>query len=291
MIPFTLSLKMLKTLQQGEKRFSNEALQRISSFIESQLTDNGVFMDKNGKDDLYYTAFGLMIAYVLKLKIDTNKTEKWLKTQDDKLTDLINYSAFVRSKMLCKLLKYGKIKFVINHLFQTKQAFPNFTNYPHNDKFSPYSQFLLLSLKEDLGTKIEKKQEILTSLSSYHVGTGGFSNIKASTQATTNATVAALAVKGQLCGYRNSGDVDYLRSLQDENGGFFANHSAPIPDLLSTATALFMLKCYGVAPRINPNDFIDAHWQSSGGFCATLLDESCDVEYTFYGLLGLGCGE
>jgi hypothetical protein len=38
----------------------------------------------------------------------------------------------------------------------------------------------------------------------------------------------------------------------------------------------------------NAVSFIDAHWQPSGGFCATLMDETCDVEYTFYGLLALG---
>jgi hypothetical protein len=285
-----LSLKMLKTLQQGKKRFSNEALQRTASFVESQLTGNGAFMDKNRKRGLYYTAFGWMLAYVLKLKIDTSKTEKWLETQNDKLSDLLYYSAFVRCQMLCKLLKFGKLNLALSRLFQAKSRLPGFTNYPHKDIFSPYSQFLLVSLKEDLGITINNRQEIVASLSSYRIENRGFSNIKTGTQTTTNATVAALAVKGQLSGYQNSKDVDFLRSLQDDSGGFYANHSAPVPDLLSTATALFMLKCYGVQPRFNADDFIDAHWQSSGGFCATLVDESCDVEYVFYGLLGLGCG-
>jgi hypothetical protein len=168
---------------------------------------------------------------------------------------------------------------------------PTFTGYPHGDKFSPYSQFLLLSLNEDLGMDAGNPQELLTSLSPYRVETGGYGNIKGSRQAMVNATVAALAVKGQLCGYRADDDVKFLHSLQDESGGFYAGYSSPVPDLLSTATALFMLKCYGVAPRVNANDFIDAHWLPSGGFCATLPDETCDVEYTFYGLLALGAND
>jgi len=43
-----------------------------------------------------------------------------------------------------------------------------------------------------------------------------------------------------------------------------------------------------MAPKFNANDFIDAHWLPSGGFSATLIDETSDVEYTFYGLLALG---
>ena len=245
-------------------------------------------MDKNGKDDLYYTSFGLMLAYVLQLKINTKLIKQWLDKQNGKMSDVVYYAAFIRSRMLCKLLKTGKLSLALNRLFQSPYTLPDFTNYPHGDNDSPYSQFLLLSLKEDLGIKTENHKELLTFLASYHVEGGGYSNIKGSKQATTNATVAALAVQGQLCGYRENNDVEYLYLSQDESGGFYANRSAPVPDLLSTATALFILKCYGVTPQINAGEFIDAHWLSSGGFCATLLDESCDVEYTFYGLLALG---
>ena len=285
----TLSLKMLNALQQGCKRLGDDAQKRIISFVSSQMTENGAFMDKNGNDDLYYTSFGLMLAYVLQLKINTKRTEQWLDKHNGKLSDLVNYAAYTRSRMLCKLLKTGKLNFALSRLFKTKQTLPDFTDYPHGDKFSPYSQFLLLSLKEDLGIETENYKEILTSLSSYRVENGGFSNVKESKTASTNATVAALAVNGQLRGYRVNDDVDYLYSLQDDSGGFYANNSAPIPDLLSTATALFMLKCYGVTPRIDANEFVEAHWVSNaGGFCATLIDEACDVEYTFYGLLALG---
>jgi hypothetical protein len=280
----TISLKMLHTLQQGKNRLSDEAQKRISSFVRSQMTENGAFVDKNGNADLYYTSFGLMLTYIFNLNINN----KWLDEQEKKTADLVNYSALVRSRLLGKLQLSGKLNFALKRLFTTKQKLPDFTDYPHSDQFSPYSQFLLLSLKEDLGIGNINRQEVLSSLSAYRVENGGYSNVKESKTASINATVAALAVKGQLCGYQKNDDVDYLYSSQDESGGFYANASAPIPDLLSTATALFMLKCYGVAPRINPDNFIDAHWQPSGGFCATLMDENCDVEYSFYGLLALG---
>ncbi|KAA6313583.1 hypothetical protein EZS27_035667, partial [termite gut metagenome] len=62
----------------------------------------------------------------------------------------------------------------------------------------------------------------------------------------------------------------------------------PLPDILTTATALFVLRCYGVEPRIRPDSFIEAHWLESGGFSPTILEEISDIEYTFYGLLALG---
>ena len=283
-----ISFKMLDALRQGIKRLDREAKKRIASFVNSQLTENGVFMDKSGKADLYYTSFGLMLAYVLKLNINTCIIEQWLHKHENQLSDLVHRSAFIRCRMICNLLKAGKLNFTVNQLFKTRQMLPVFTDYPHGDRYSPYSQFLLLSLCEDMGISTENRQEIITSLSAYHIESGGYSNIKGSKQATTNATVAALAVRGQLGGYHDNDDIRYLYALQDESGAFFANSSAPVPDLLSTATALFMLKCYDVSPRFVAIDFVETNWLSSGGFGATHMDETGDVEHTFYGLLALG---
>ena len=95
-------------------------------------------------------------------------------------------------------------------------------------------------------------------------------------------------VYGQLEGYNNPKQTDFLYKQQHASGGFSAAQNAPVPDLLSTATVLFTLYNYGIKPAVDPLDFIDAHWHESGGFTATLLDDHCDVEYTFYGLLALG---
>ena len=103
----------------------------------------------------------------------------------------------------------------------------------------------------------------------------------------TNATAAALMVVGQSEGY-DVARVSPLLQAQEPSGGFRATGVAPIPDLLSTATALFVIDCYGAKPRYEAADFVEAHWLESGGFAATLLDEKSDVEYLFYGLLALG---
>ena len=283
-----LSFKMIETLQQGKNRLCSDAQKRTVSFIQSQMTENDAFIDKNGNEDLYYTSFGLMLAYVFKLHTNITSTERWLNQQNEKESDLVYLSASMRCRMLCKLLTKGKLYFTLSQLFHKKQKLPDITAYPHGDNCSPYAQFLLLSLQEALGIDTAKHHDLWKSLSLYRVNSGGYSNVKEHKTASTNATVAALAVQGQLCGYEINSDVDYLYSSQDESGGFYANPSAPLPDLLSTATALFMLQCYGVTPRFHADDFIDAHWMPSGGFCATLLDEHCDIEYTFYGLLALG---
>lgn len=79
-----------------------------------------------------------------------------------------------------------------------------------------------------------------------------------------------------------------LLAVQHESGGFLAHEGAPMPDLLSTAVAMFALSRHHVSPKYDVHPFIEAHWLEDGSFAATLLDEYGDVEYVFYGLLVLG---
>jgi len=75
------------------------------------------------------------------------------------------------------------------------------------------------------------------------------------------------------------------------DGGFFAAPRAPMPDLLSTATALHALAALHAdvaGIREACLDFVDSLWTSIGGFHGTWADDTLDCEYTYYGLLALG---
>ena len=65
---------------------------------------------------------------------------------------------------------------------------------------------------------------------------------------------------------------------------------APIPDLLSTATALHALA--GLQVSFEPIrerclDFLDSLW-TGRSFCGNWDDDELDTEYTYYALLALG---
>ena len=104
---------------------------------------------------------------------------------------------------------------------------------------------------------------------------------------TTNAVCCVLAMQHQMGRQLTADYVEWLKLQQDETGGFHASEQAPIPDLLSTAVALFTLRLIGV-PVNDASTFIEAHWSDSGCFTPTLYDDYSDVEYVFYGLLALG---
>ena len=102
-----------------------------------------------------------------------------------------------------------------------------------------------------------------------------------------NSVCCILAMHHQMGEPFDKEMVKWLRARQDETGGFYASEMSPIPDLLSTAVALFTLLLIGEEPQ-PAKRFIEAHWLDMGRFAPTLLDDYSDVEYLFYGLLALG---
>ena len=104
---------------------------------------------------------------------------------------------------------------------------------------------------------------------------------------TTNAVCCVLTMQCQMGEQPDAAYVEWLQQRQDETGGFHASYTSPVPDLLSTAVALFTARLIGI-PVKDATPFIMAHWLEGGGFTPTVLDDYSDVEYVFYGLLALG---
>lgn len=278
----SVTIKLLQTLQRGCSSLGVQARELIVGFLLSQRTERGAYVNKQGEEDLYYTAFGWLLESALGLRQDAEAMERYLAEVDLESLDLVHYAAAVR----CRLLQRGA-KGRLSLLWQALQRTPtreleSFRSVPNNDRKAPYTQFIWMSLCEDTRNDYQP-----AALDAYRTSDGGYANVKGGKEMATNATAAALMVVGQSEGY-DAARVSPLLQAQEPSGGFRATSVAPIPDLLSTATALFVLNCYGVRPRYEAADFVEAHWLESGGFAATLLDEKSDVEYLFYGLLALG---
>ena len=107
---------------------------------------------------------------------------------------------------------------------------------------------------------------------------------------TSTAACCILAMQHQTGEALDTTLISWLKERQDDTGGFRASEVSPVPDLLSTAVALFTLRLIGEQPQ-SASRFIEAHWLDMGSFAPTLLDEYSDVEYLFYGLLALGSDE
>lgn len=284
-----ISANILDTLKSGKVQLGSEAIDHLSAFVHSQLLPDYSFMNKSGESDLYYTSFGWMLCLVLGIHLDTDKMAGYLSCQHEDDLDLIHYAAFKRCELLLYMHKKGRaLTWLKTRSKQQVKDLNDFKHVPHQDTSAPYTQFIWTSLLEDTGNKLTEKCKIEKDLEQYRHETGGFMNTFDGLSATTNATTAALAVLGQISNAKQEKEIAYLKSMQDVTGGFKAAPSAMVPDLLSTATALFALKSYNEKPDYPALEFIEAHWAESGGFIATLLDGKSDVEYCFYGLLAIG---
>jgi prenyltransferase beta subunit len=300
----TLSVKLLSALRRGKERLDKDEVKRIRTFVASQKADEGGFADKAGKCDVYYTAFGLSLAYVLDIRWDDEKLSDFKHSLKSDNLDLVHYAALKRCGLIRMLRYFGDSALLFSLITSLpanlrtsfdkistaafKKNVDRFAGLSTEDSKAPYVRYLWLSMLEDMGREIPQKDEIISSLADYKVKGGGYSIMRNGKFAGVTATAAALAIIGQLSGYHDNEDVLYLRDMQEKKGGFKATRLAPSPDLFSTAMALFALSLYKVEPKVSPDDFIDRLRLDSGGFVATRLDPVSDVEYTFYGLLAMG---
>lgn len=262
-----ISLKIIARLNAARARLSPAAKALVADFVAAEYLDGG-WRDKNAnRADLYYTMFGLTLARIFRLKVNTRQVREFLSEFQYQDLDLVHRGALIKSRLL------------LNPLSRNSSLLPeDRMSYPHSDPGSPYSQFLIRNLQQD--TIVGNRPTI--NLQEYRTSDGGFANIIGG-RSSTNATAAAIH-----CLRRDHKAEAYLRDIQEEQGGFRANAAAPTADLLSTATALFTLNSIGLKPRYSARDFVAMHALECGGFSATLFDDQTDVEYTFYGLLALG---
>ena len=82
--------------------------------------------------------------------------------------------------------------------------------------------------------------------------------------------------------------------VNEDEGGLAANTRIPFADLLSTCTGLITLVDLNAAHEINieaVRRYATSMQVESGGFSGFSLDQTADVEYTFYGLSTLALCE
>ena len=135
------------------------------------------------------------------------------------------------------------------------------------------------------------RRRLLRVLEDLRSADGAYSNELGLPLGSTTATAAAVALLSELGAPVPPEIAPWLLARRHPRGGFTATPQTPLPDLLSTATALHALAMLG-APlggiRESCLDFIDSLWDNSGGFHGHWADDALDVEYTFYALLALG---
>jgi prenyltransferase beta subunit len=156
---------------------------------------------------------------------------------------------------------------------------------------SAYAAFLALGAYQDMRRDMPLPARVLDSLRALRAADGSYANHPGAPTGLTTTTAAAVLVMRHLDADPDRSAGMWLLDRCHRSGGFFASPRTPVPDLLSTATALHALASLHVpldGLREPCLDFVDSLWTNRGGFFGTWADDAADCEYTFYALLALG---
>ena len=277
------------TCADGYARMSREAQAVLADSVAQSQTTGGLFANIAGQPDLYYSFFGLLLAAVSGAKINLRACLNALTAIDFPTLPLVQAAAYLRALGLLRLLRRVPLsrrsQAVQTMALPGKRLLPSLQqrpaqDFPQHDPGSPYSLFLLQTLRRDCGLPA-----LPVSLSAYRLPGGLYSNFRPATAYSVNATAAALWVlPAELRGETAAA----LQSRQRQDGSFAAAEGVPEGDLLSTATAGFSLRRCALPLRYPLADFLRGCFRDDALFAATPGSPSSDLEYTAYGLLAMG---
>jgi geranylgeranyl transferase type-2 subunit beta len=168
-----------------------------------------------------------------------------------------------------------------------------FAKTPEGNAGSTYQTFLSVLCHELIEVPVPEVERIESFLSSQLRAAGGYLEIRAAKRPGVNPTAAAigtLKALGRLAADDHSNTAAFIADMQSDEGGLAANTRIPFADLLSSFTGLLTLSDLQAASRVNVDEverYALSMQSPDGGFVGFALDETADVEYSFYGLASL----
>jgi prenyltransferase beta subunit len=276
-----------------------ESAELVREFFERQFSEGGGARDRAGKPDLYYTIFALAGLQAVGSDLSTfnahQSTSSWLRTFGDGAgLDFIHLGALARCWAAVGLerMSAGCADAMLARIESHRARDGGYDADIDAGHGNAYACFVALGAYQDLQHELPEPLRMVQCLKRLETPDGAWANAAGLKSGSTNATAAAVTLLHQLGMPINSSVGDWLLARAHPQGGFLAMPEAPMPDLLSTATALHALACLErelpTPIRERCLDFIDTLWSSEGGFHGHWADDHLDAEYTFYGLLALG---
>jgi prenyltransferase beta subunit len=271
-----------------------ESSDLVRGFVCSQLQPDGGFAGRSGSSDLYYTVFALQALVALQAEVPADDVRRFLiQYGSGGALDFVHLACLARCWAMLPppTLDPAAGAALLSRLEEHRSADGGYQSRRGAPHGNAYDAFLALGAYQDLGRPMPDPDALVRSVGTLRAADGGFSNHPDANVGATPATAAAVMVLRQLGAPIPDGTPAWLLARCQPEGGFLAAPGAPMPDLLSTATALHALTALHVpltpiAERCL--DFVDTLWVNRGAFYGTWADEQPDCEYTYYGLLALG---
>lgn len=287
---------------------------QVRSFILQHQHASGAFMNRAGAGDLYYTVFGLEGLAALEgapgcsdaVDAAALHAGRYLESLGaGEGLDWVHLCCLARAWAALRELRPATVpagpaaSVLLGRVEQHRSGDGGYGSGPGAEFGTAYACYLALGVFQDLSGTAPNPEGIFKCLDRLKVDGDAYTNYLAPGMTcdrrarigSTNATAAAVAALSSLGKPASAATGRWLLEQASPEGGFLALPNAPLPDLLSTATALHALAGLGMAGQASRErhlDFLDSLWTNQGGFHGHWADEQPDLEYTFYGLLALG---
>ena len=287
----SLRLEMIQVARLAPKVLEDSA-QLVRDFLLQQFDENGGFTDRTGRSDLYYTVFGIDGLIALQAELPVEKIRSYARSfGDGEHLDFVHLCCLARVRAAAGLQNEKPCRAIVRRIEEFRSRDGGFNPLPDQVHGTVYACFLAFGAYQDLGCELPDALRVVQCLKVLETEDGAWANDRSGKFGSTNATAAAVTLLRNLSMPINRSVGDWLLARRHPQGGFVAAPGAPMPDLLSTATALHALAGMEVpfeVVREDCLDFIDTLWTNQGAFHGHWGDECTDCEYAFYALLALG---
>lgn len=275
-------------------RLLGESAALVSEFLCGQMNADGGFKDRSGESDLYYSVFGIEGLLALQADLPVDPFTTYLRSfGDGQSLDLVHISCLARcwADLPKEAQHDAPFNAIRQRLAQFRSSDGAYAAEAGAKKGTIYACFLASCGFQDANGQVPEPRSIIQCIQHLRAEDGGFANgddLPIGLTPTSAAAATLLRYFGEPVPPELG---DWLLARHRKDGGFFATPQAPIPDLLSTATALHALA--GMHVDLEPVkepclDFIDSLWTNRGAFYGNWSEDEVDCEYTYYALLALG---
>lgn len=289
----SLRLDMLQVARRAP-RLLGESADLVRRFLHSQINADGGFRDRAGTSDVYYTVFGLQGLTALDAGVPLTAVTGYLTSLGTgERLDLVHTACLARCWATLPPAEKSETPRdkLLRHVATFRSADGAYDIEPGSTHGTLYGCFVALGAYEDLDASLPEPAAVLACVERLRAGDGGYANGDGLPLGLAPSTAAAIALLRSLGQPVPPELGPWLLARHHTEGGFFATPAAPLPDLLSTATALHALNSLGTeldSLREPCLDFINSLWTNRGGFYGSWTDDAVDCEYTYYALLALG---
>ena len=305
-LPYLTDLTL--RLAAGASKLDGDLVAKHADWLREQQRADGGFAGREGESDPYYTAFALRALWIVDA-LDSAVGERagaFLKTRMSRRESVIDLISLIFAAAICELAVGVVVidddqldwrRNVVQLLGTLRTADGGFAKTPEGRAGSTYQTFLAVLCHQLIEIEPEQPQRIADFLASQRHPDGGFLEIRAAKRPGVNPTAAAigtLKALGQLVPADHGDTAEFLAEMQSDEGGLSANTRIPFADLLSTCTGLITLTDLDGRERVSTEAirrYALSMQSPGGGFIGFALDQTADVEYSFYGLATLALVE